>query len=209
MHARWTVLVAALALAACDRNPEGSGHPVTELPARDHAEAAEHPAAPALPADDARGIAGGLSWQADEPLVYRRPANDMRAAEYGVRDHADTELTVFHFARMEGGGGDVQSNIGRWLGQFTQPDGRPTRDVATIAHREVNDLRVTTVDVGGTFAGRMGMGSDTGSHEGWRMLAAIVEGPEGLVFFKLIGPADGVGAAAEAFEGLVTSLHPV
>lgn len=208
MNARWTLVIAALALAACDRNPEGSGHPVRELPARDHAEAAERPAAPALPADDARGIAGGLSWQADEPLVYRRPANEMRAAEYGVRDHPEAELTVFHFARVEGGGGDVQSNIDRWVGQITQPDGRPSSEVARIEHREVADLPVTTLDVSGTFVGRMGMGGGT-PHEGWRVLGAIVEGPEGLVFFKLTGPAGAVAAASEAFEHLVASIHPV
>lgn len=208
MHARLTILFSSLlALAACDRNPEGSGHPIAPEPAHATSQPATHPAtAPA--ADDARGIAGGLSWRADEPLVYRRPANEMRAAEYGVREHPEAELTVFHFPRTEGGGGDVQSNIDRWVGQFAQPDGRSSSEAARIDHREVAGLPVTTVDVSGTFAGGMGMGG-AGSHEGWRMLGAIVEGPDGLVFFKLTGPAAGVGAAADVFEALIASIHPV
>ncbi len=214
MQLRWPfVVVSLLSLAACDRNPAGSGHPVpstpahaTPQPAAQGASPTHEPAAP--PADgEERGIAGGLSWRADEPLVYRRPSNPMRAAEYGVRDSADAELTVFHFPSGEGGGGDVQSNITRWVGQFTQPDGRPSAEVAQIAHREVNGMRVTTVDVTGTFAGRMGMGAGGAPRESWRMLGAIVEGPEGHVFFKLIGPEAGVGDAADAFEGLVASIH--
>jgi hypothetical protein len=39
------------------------------------------------------------------------------------------------------------------------------------------------------------------------MLGAIVEGPDGLVFFKLMGPADVIGAAADAFDETIASIH--
>ena len=150
--------------------------------------------------------AGGIAWHAEEPLVARRPSSSMRAAEYGVRDHADAELTVFHFGADQGGA--VDENITRWVDQFDQPDGRSSREVAVIERAEINGIRVTKVDVSGAFAGMRGMGGDGPGRPGFRMLGAIAEGPGGMVFFKLTGPAEAVGAAEGAFESLLASLHP-
>ncbi|MCA9605737.1 MAG: hypothetical protein KC619_09090 [Myxococcales bacterium] len=147
-------------------------------------------------------IAGGVGWTAEEPFVWARPSNDMRDAQYTVRGVPNVELTVSHFAPDVGGGGDVDANVERWAGQFDPQEGREVR------HREINDLRVTTVDVGGTFVGRQGMGPAGAPRPSWRMLGAIVEGPEGLVFFKLLGPASAVETSAEAFEALVATIHP-
>ncbi len=155
-----------------------------------------------------RPIAGGLTWEAPEPLVQRAPANSMRAAEYGVRGHDDATLAVFYFGPEEGGGGSVESNIDRWLGQLQQPDGRPTASIAERGEREINGMRVTTVDARGTFVGRLGMGGG-GSRPGWRVLGAIAAGPQGLVFFKLLGPEAAVDAADAAFEQLLESLQPM
>lgn len=150
--------------------------------------------------------AGGIAWHAEEPLVARRPSSSMRAAEYAVRDHAGAELTVFHFGADQGG--SVDDNVARWVDQFEQPDGRPSREVAVIERAEINGIRVTKVDVSGAFAGMRGMGGDGPAQPGYRMLGAIAEGPGGMVFFKLTGPADAVGAAESAFESLLASLHP-
>lgn len=154
-----------------------------------------------------RPIAGGVTWRVEEPLAARAAANAMRAAEYGVRGHDDATLAVFYFGDQPGGGGSVESNIERWLAQLEQPDGRPTASVAVRGEREVNGMRVTTVDASGTFVGRLGM-SEAGRHPGWRVLGAIVTGPRGLVFFKLTGSEAAVGAAEVAFEQLVDSLEP-
>lgn len=148
-----------------------------------------------------RPIAGGVSWEAEEPLVYRRPRHEMRSAEYEVREHPSALLTVSYFPPREGGGGDVQQNLDRWAGQFE--GGAPE-----IARREINDLPVATIDVRGTFIGRMGNASRAAREDGWRMLGAIVEGERGLVFFKLLGPEDAVDVAEPAFRRLVDSIHP-
>lgn len=196
MRALVPTLIFALTLFACG---ESSSSP---------------PSRPSEPATDRGGdpvmrpIAGGVSWAAEEPFVYRRPDNEYRAHEYTVRDQPDVTLAISHFAAAEGGGGDVQANIDRWVGQFEQPDGSESRAAAQVDAREINDLRVTTVDLTGTFVGRMGTAMGGQARPGWRMLGAIVEGPQGLVFLKLIGPAAGVAAAEDAFERLVASLHP-
>lgn len=149
-------------------------------------------------------IAGGVGWSAEPPLMRTRPANDMREAQYDVTGHPGTSLAISHFDPEVGGGGDVEANVERWVHQFQQPDGSEAR----VTQRTVNDLRVTTVDVHGTFVGRQGMGTGAPPRADWRMLGAIAEGSEGLVFFKLLGPEAGVTAAEQAFEELVRSIHP-
>jgi hypothetical protein len=45
----------------------------------------------------------------------------------------------------------VDENLDRWYGQFTQRDGRPSRDAAVLTTRTVNGLKVTAVDLTGTY----------------------------------------------------------
>ena len=113
---------------------------------------------------------------------------------------------LFFFGATKGGG--VQDNLDRWYGQFSQPDGRASRDAATLTIKTVGTLRVTAVDLPGTYLGsRMGPGEAPAPRTGWRMLAAIVHAPQGLVFFKLIGPETVVQRAEPAFEALVSSFE--
>lgn len=196
------VVGSAAALAGCTCGPQPTGasrpHPV------------EEPVAPAVPAPEGEPrfdeLAGGLAWHADPPLVSRRPSSSMRAAEYGVRGHDEAELTVFHFGA--GQGGSIDENVQRWLDQLEQPDGRPTREVATIERTESSGVPVTRVDARGTFAGMRGAPGAEARHEGWRLLGAIAEGPEGVVFFKLTGPEAAIDEAEGAFRALVESIRP-
>lgn len=148
------------------------------------------------------GIAGGVGWEAEAPFLERRTTHEMRDAEYVIDGHPEAVLAVSHFGREQGGGGAVRPNVDRWLMQV-RPDVEPR-----VERREVNGLAVTIVDARGAYVGMRG---ETGGppHPGWRLLGVIVEGPEGLVFLKLTGPATAVDAADAAFEELVQSIHPV
>jgi hypothetical protein len=44
------------------------------------------------------------------------------------------------------------------------------------------------------------------SKPGFRLLGAIVEGPQGAVFFKLTGPAKTVAASEAGFEKMLSSV---
>lgn len=149
------------------------------------------------------GIAGGVRWEAEAPLIERRTTHEMRNAEYVVDGHPDAVLAVSHFGREQGGGGAVRPNVDRWLMQI-----RPGNVEPRVERREVNGLFVTIVDARGAF---VGMDGQTGgpAHPDWRLLGAIVEGPEGLVFFKLTGPEAAVDQADAAFEELLQSIHPI
>lgn len=154
-------------------------------------------------------LVAGIAWRAEAPLLGRRPSSDIRVAEYGVRGHADAELVVFHFVGEAGAeGGTVSENVDRWLDQFTQPDGRATREVAEIDTREIDGRTVTVVRASGRFSGLRGTGAADGA-EDYALYGAIVEAPDGLVFFKLLGPRAGVDASADAFEDLLDSIRVV
>jgi hypothetical protein len=157
-------------------------------------------------------LVAGIAWRTEAPLIGRRPTSEYRTAEYAVRGHDEAELAVFHFRSPEedgaAEGGSVDDNIGRWLEQFTQPDGRPTREVAEIDEREIDGVPVTVVRARGTFSGMRGMGAAENA-EGYALLGAIVEAPEGLVFFKLLGSEAAIRDAESAFESTLASIQIV
>ncbi|MCW5968841.1 MAG: hypothetical protein KIT57_10025 [Blastocatellales bacterium] len=180
----------------------GHGAPAASAPAGDSAP----PAASA--AGDGPGNAGGIKWTAPKNWSLG-PERSMRAATYLIPaaggDAEGGECAVFFFGPGQGGG--VQANIDRWIGQFEQPDGSSSTDKAKQNREVINGLAVTTVDLTGTFAGGGPMmGGDGGKKTGYRMLGAIVEGPQGAVFFKLTGPVATVGAAQNDFRALLKSL---
>jgi len=136
----------------------------------------------------------------------------MRAATYEVPaakgDSEPAELAVFYFG--QGQGGDVDANIRRWAGQFETPDGTPVTRTPKTRKLKVAGLPVTTVDVQGTYTASMGPMSPVKTKKpGYRLLGAIVEGPEGAVFFKLTGPEKTVASAKAAFDAMVKSIRAV
>ena len=73
--------------------------------------------------------------------------------------------------------------------------------------REVSGMKVTLVKISGTYLAPGGpMMQSQGKKENYRLLGAIVEGPEGSVFFKFTGPSATVAAAEESFNGMISSL---
>lgn len=166
------------------------------------------PPPPDSVADGPSRSAAGIRWSA--PAVWTiEPDRPMRVVTYRVPhaagENEDAECAVFFFGAGQGGG--VEANLARWFGQFVQPDGRPTAEVAGRQKRTINGLPVTTVDVSGTHLfSPAPMSPEKVPKPGWRMLAAIVEAPQGAVFFKLTGPGPGVARAAAGFEAMLTSL---
>jgi len=182
------VLVAALGFFAWKRY---SAPP----PAANAPEAAAMPqdAAPA-PAEAAPANGPGVVWTVPKSWVTG-PPRSMRLATYAI---GDAECAVFYFGPNQGGA--VDDNIDRWSGQF-QGSPNPKRE-----ERTVRGMKLTRVEIDGTF---LSPGTDMksqGSMPGWRMLGAIVQGPQGPVFFKLTGPAGTVRGAAKDFDALLASL---
>lgn len=151
---------------------------------------------------------GKLAWT-DPPGWTRRPgSNPMRVAEYSVPhvapDAEDGECVVTTFGA--GQGGSVDANIDRWVRQF-EPE---SAGALQKSDRTVAGMKITTVELAGTFRGMAMPGGPQGPaapKRGVRMVAAIVEAPEGAYFFKLTGPDVSVKAARPAFDALLDSAH--
>ena len=147
-----------------------------------------------------------LTWSLPTGWKSVTPSSAMRMAQMvvpGPQGSESGELTVFYFG--PGGGGGVEANITRWIGQFKQPDGSPADALAKRDTKQVGGMKVDLVDVSGTFnAGAAMMGGAQKTAQ--RALGAIVDSPKGLVFFKLVGPSETVAQNEAAFSEFVHSI---
>ena len=73
---------------------------------------------------------------------------------------------------------------------------------------DVGNLKVTTVDVSGTYVAEVRPGAtERHNKPNFRMRAAVVETPKGPYFIKLTGPAATVKAASPAFDEFLKTLR--
>lgn len=152
--------------------------------------------------------ASGLSWTA--PGSWKAEgARPMRAASYVIPaasgDSEGGECVVYYFGPGQGGG--VEANIDRWVGQFQAPDGGSAAKLAKRGDKTVNGIAVTTLDLTGTYLFKpFPMAPNATPKPGYRMLAAIVQGNDAPVFFKLTAPKKTADAAEAAFWKMIESL---
>jgi hypothetical protein len=215
----------ALLLTACASSPneaaqdQPSAPPqaaATSTPSSSSVLAVGHdsaaPATAAAPATSASSTMmtvsqGGVTWTAPSRWKNNPGAgSSMRVATYiipaAAGDSEGAECAVFKNI-----GGGVAANIKRWIDQFEQTDGSSSDSKAKQKTAPINGLNVTTVDVTGTFkGGGMMTGQPTTKKPGYRLLGAIVEAPQGEIFFKLTGPEKTIAAAQSEFQSLLKSI---
>lgn len=183
-------LIILLALPACDdKAPEPPPRKAPPAPTV----VSSSPAAAALPAPKA---GGAIAWQKPEAWELVDHPSRMRKATYGISGEAGkAEMSVTQV------GGGIPANITRWEQQF---EGAPK---AKTEEKEVNGLKVTIVEIEGTFMGGMrpAMGLKAEPSANSALLAAIVH-TEPAHFFKMTGPAATVKAARADFDALVGSI---
>lgn len=154
--------------------------------------------------------AGGLEWT-PPPAWETAPPRPMRAATYVVPaalgDSEPGECAVFYFGL--GQGGSVQDNLDRWTAQFEPPEPVADLDVK-LEDLKIRGVFITMIDVTGTFLWKPRPAAPQAVPKpGYRLLGAIAEGPEGLVFFKLTAPAATAAAAREPFLDMLRSVRPL
>jgi gluconolactonase len=132
----------------------------------------------------------------------REASNQLRLAEFAIPpaegDKEPTEMVVSHFG---GGGGGVDANIDRWIGQFAS-DGRQ----AKVAKGESKQGAYYFVDIAGTYNMPVGppILRQSKPLSDARMLGVIleVEG-KGNYFLKMAGPEKTVSAQEEALRASI------
>jgi hypothetical protein len=137
-------------------------------------------------------------WQSETP------SSNMRMAQASIPGPGGPgQLAVFYFG--PGGGGGVQDNIQRWIGQM-EPEAGSQPAIQEL--QTENGFKVTWVEVVGTMLpSTMGMGPETPQPDS-RLLGAVVEGPGGPWFFKATGPKDTLAAEREDFLTMIRNARP-
>jgi hypothetical protein len=141
--------------------------------------------------------------------VEEQRTSSMRVAQYRLpkaeTDTEDGSLVLYYFG--QGQGGSTTANVERWVSQMKQADGNAVKD-AKEEHFEANGLKVTTVDVSGTYVAETAPGSGTFHNKpGYRLRAAVVETPNGSYFVKLVGPEKTVTQWNESFLSYIRSFE--
>ena len=153
--------------------------------------------------------ADSLTYDVPAGWISRPPSSSMRLAEFtlprAAGDSEDADLVLYFFG---GSGGSVAANLDRWIGQMTQPDGRPSKAVARQSTFTANGLSVTLVDLTGTYVAEVAPGSAERHNKlGFRLQAAIIETPDGPYFMKLVGPAATVARWSESVGAFLRSVR--
>lgn len=164
----------------------------------------------AAPASDRQKVLGPFTLDVPSGWLEQTPRSRMRRAQFALPraggDSEDGELTVFYFGM--GQGGSTDANISRWIGQVGQPDGSSSRDKAKIRQSQVSGFRMTEVDVSGTLkASNMPGAPQRPARAGYRLLGAVLEGPQGPWFFKLVGPEKTISRWADSFRQFIASAR--
>jgi len=145
---------------------------------------------------------GPMRLKAPEGWVRTPRKSDLIRAEFALPraegDQADGRLTVTI------AGGTIKDNLDRWRGQF---GGKPAKE--SQEQIKVDDVAVTLVDYAGAYSDQHMAGAPgpagTGSQDS-RMLGAVYDLGDRLLFVKASGPAKTMAAHAARFRQFVESL---
>jgi hypothetical protein len=151
-----------------------------------------------------------LRYKVPAGWVEEPSASSMRVAQYRLPhadgDSEDASLILYYFGQGQGGG--VEANLDRWIGQMEQPDGSSSKDRSHTENLTVNDLKVTLLDVTGTYTAEMTPGSGSRQNKpNYRLRAAVIETPKGAYFAKLAGPEKTIERWDADFKAYVKSFE--
>ncbi len=144
-------------------------------------------------------------WESKTPTFRSITQYEFSAPADAEEEEPTARITVSR------SGGSIDANIERWYGQFTQPDGKATKDVAKSEEFEIGGNKVYLVDLSGNFKESMGGGpfapGRTVMREDYRMLGAIVDTKaSGLIFIKMVGPKKVCDKLAEGFKKMLKEM---
>ena len=152
-------------------------------------------------------VVATLAYEAPDGWIPQEASSRMRMAQWELSgDGEPAEVVLFFFG--EGGGGGVEANLGRWYGQFTQPDGSSTEERAKVTEREVNGLVLTIVDIRGTYVAPVRPGARArNDNPDYRMISTVAEAAGGPWFIRVLGPEATVSKWEASIEEFLSSLR--
>jgi hypothetical protein len=157
----------------------------------------------ALTKEAAEQTAAGVTWSYPAKWTKGGPRT-MRVVTYVIPaaegDSEAAECAVSYFGTAAGG--DVEMNIQRWAGQFEGASAPVRKD------DKLNGMNIAKVEISGAYLAPSGpMMESQGKKENFKLFGAIVDAPEGKLFFKMTGPAKTVQGVAAEFDALLGSIE--
>ncbi len=206
---RLPLLLACAAVVSCNAPPDMLAGANLESAVVSRSDAVISPSESAsLSAGGATGGAERATWSAPADWVEMPPASSMRLAQWqlpGSAEYGPAECALFSFP---GGGGTVDANIARWLGQFEQPDGVPSAERAERMTMTVQGVPTTLLQVTGVFLAQdPPMTGPIDPRPDHALFAAIFETEGAPHFVKCTGPRQTIGDRAVELSTFVTSFR--
>lgn len=151
-------------------------------------------------AEDTKITVGDFTFTVSAPWKEGQNTGMMTKAvlNHPVEGGTALEAKFYHFG--SGQGGDVESNVKRWVAQF---EGTPEvkKEEVTVA----DGSKVTLITITGTYLDGPPFGGTKTPRADYALLGAILVGKDSPVFIKLTGPKSATAAAQESFKKLATS----
>jgi hypothetical protein len=166
--------------------------------------------APEAPLDGRPFKVAGLSFTIPYKWQGRPVENANRAGEWQVplphdEDGEGAKVAVFYFGQGIGGGAD--ENITAWKGLVLDPQGNPA--AAKVATLTANGLKISVVSIFGTYEQTVEQpGLPPVARPKFGLLGAVVETPQGNIYWQLTGPEALVTAMLPLFNRVVASVKP-
>lgn len=151
----------------------------------------------------------GLQFMIPAGWMEQTPSSKMRIAQYSLPGLAGAAELTFFSSMSLGGGGSVEQNAQRWIGQFSNTDDASQPPVSEINKQSINGLTITVVKASGTYAATsMGpMAASKPPIANQALYGLIVQGgKEGDVMIKATGPKATIDAHSAALEAFTKSM---
>ena len=165
---------------------------------------------PGFQAQESAKSKSELHFKAPPEWIVEKPSSSMRVAEYRLpkveTDSDDGSLVLYFFGTNQGG--SFQANLDRWISQIEQPDGSPSKPKAKLETLTVNNLKISTIDLSGTYVAETAPGSGVRHNKpDYRLRAAIIETPKGAYYVKLFGPTKTLTRWDKSFNDYLQSFE--
>jgi hypothetical protein len=152
----------------------------------------------------------GLSFTIPYRWQSKPAENANRAGQWHVplpddEDGEGADVAVFYFGPGVGGG--ARENIAAWNGLVLDPQGNPA--AAKVSTLTAGGFKISIVSVFGTYEQPMEQpGLPPLAKPKFGLLGAVVETPQGNIYWRLTGPEALVAATLPLFNKIVTSVKP-
>ena len=150
------------------------------------------------------GTVSLLDYRASVPAAWvsKTPSSTSRLAQFVVPGADSAEIVVFFFGASQGA--NVDANLTRWRGQFSNGDTKPAYE--RVSRDSSGKFPLTIAEYSGIYRRGIGAGSADSVRTGQTLIATIVETPRGTMFVQLFGPAAGVSGERDTFIKFVKRI---